>query len=400
MIFKRKKIKNQKQNNQKQNNMSELTIGVDRKGNPVNIRLKELKHLLVGGSAGTGKTISVISMITSLITHFKSKDLKIMLFDTTKNDYSLFEKNPQLPHLLKPVVVDVEEMNKQVNELLKEIKRRFETFENYDVSDFEEYKKIMTTNDFAEYMPKIVLFIDDYADLKMNFPNINEVIEKIGKNGHKAGVHMILATQVTNEKVLTEKTLSVIPTRLSFTTLNEKDSKIVLGKKGAEQLKPRGQFILIKENDDVINGTSVYIHPDELKEIIVQDIADILDINVDKTIFNDDTKLRKQREQKAYKEVKHVDKIIRRYLRSITNANIKVTDISVSNNFMCLSYEINRNNSNNKVDINKLKEYAPNHLDKEIDELTYIRHDDHDTLEIILYLEIENRIPIDKKQLF
>ena len=400
MIFKRKKIKNQKQNSQKQNNMSELTIGVDRKGNTVNIRLKELKHLLVGGGAGSGKTISVVSMITSLITHFKSEDLKIMLFDTTGNDYSLFEKNPQLPHLLKPVVVDVEEMNKQVNELLKEIKRRFKTFENYDVSDFEEYKKIMTTDDFAEYMPKIVLFIDDYADLKMNFPNINEVIEKIGKNGHKAGVHMILATQVTNEKVLTEKTLSVIPTRLSFTTLNEKDSKTILGKKGAEQLRPRGQFILIKENDDVIKGTSVYIHPDELKDIIVQNIASSLDIDINKSIFDDNSEIRKEKEKDAYKEAEYVNKTIQRYLRSIINSNIKLNDISVNNDFMCLSYEINRNNSNNKVDINKLKEYVPNHLDKGIDDLICIKHDEYDILEIILYLETENRIPLDKKQLF
>ena len=219
-----------------------VCIGKDIEGNAVLADIAKMPHALIAGATGMGKSVLINSIITSLIYHARPDELKLVLIDPKMVEFDAYK---DIPHLLVPVICDVNEAAAALKWATDEMERRYDAFMNLSLRNIDTYnKKVAEDASLGEPLPKIVIVIDELSDLMLGARKpTEELIMRIAQKARAAGIHLIIGTQKPSVNVLTGVIKANIPTRISFKLSSYTDSRTVLEQAGAEKLLDKGDML-------------------------------------------------------------------------------------------------------------------------------------------------------------
>ncbi|MBO5401666.1 MAG: DUF87 domain-containing protein [Clostridia bacterium] len=216
-------------------------LGKDIAGNPVYLDIKKMPHLLIAGATGQGKSVCLNSLIVSLLYKARPEEVKLILIDPKKLELSDYNG---LPHLLVPVVTEPKKAAGTLNWAVMEMERRFERIQDVSARDSREYNEAIAGDPEKEYMPDVVIVIDELADLMMTAPDdVETSICRLAQKARAAGMHLVIGTQRPSTDVITGLIKANIPSRIAFTVVSRVDSDIILGQSGAERLLGKGDML-------------------------------------------------------------------------------------------------------------------------------------------------------------
>ncbi len=238
-----------------------IPLGKDISDNLVKTSIDELPHLLVAGTTGSGKSVFVHSIIMSLIMRNTPDELRLMLIDPKKVE---FTKYHDLPHLLCPTITDADEATVALKRLVDEMERRYELFatKGNGASKYSEYIEYAKEHNL-EQMPVIVVIVDEFADLMLNGSGGKEIetaIKRIGQKARASGIYMILATQRPSVQVVTGDIKANIPSRIALSVASQMDSRVILDEIGAETLLGKGDLLArVPISKSLIRAQSAFV---------------------------------------------------------------------------------------------------------------------------------------------
>lgn len=232
----------------KNNKVLEVPLGRAVTGQVVMADLTKMPHLLVAGATGSGKSVAINVMITSILLKAKPHQVKFLMIDPKKVELSVYNG---IPHLLSPVVSQPKKAAKALGKVVSEMERRYELFAGFGVRNIDGYNKMVKQSndekgDNAPYLPLILVIVDELADLMMTVSNdVEDAIVRIAQMGRAAGIHMILATQRPSVDVITGLIKANVPSRVAFAVSSGIDSRTILDANGAEKLLGRGDMLFM-----------------------------------------------------------------------------------------------------------------------------------------------------------
>ncbi|GAX01827.1 DNA translocase FtsK [Secundilactobacillus silagei] len=224
----------------------EVPLGRDVTGKVINMDLTKMPHLLIAGSTGSGKSVAINGIITSILMNARPSQVKLMLIDPKKVELSVYNG---IPHLLTPVVSDPKKAAKALHKVVHEMEQRYDLFAKAGQRKIAGYNQfIKTQNQTADKplptLPYIVVIVDELADLMMTVSNeVEDAIIRLAQMGRAAGIHMILATQRPSVDVITGLIKANVPSRMAFAVSSGVDSRTILDSNGAEKLLGRGDML-------------------------------------------------------------------------------------------------------------------------------------------------------------
>ena len=238
-----------------------LALGKDVSGNPVICDLKELPHLLIAGTTGSGKTVCVNSIISSILFKAKPDEVKFILIDPKMVELAPFNN---IPHLLSPIIFDAKKAQAALNWAVQEMERRYQILAEEGVRNIELYNK--TTK---KTMPYIVIVVDELADLMVVAKdNIETFIQRLAQLSRAVGIHLILATQRPSVDVITGVIKANFPARISFKVSSKVDSRTVLDVAGAEKLLGKGDLLFLKPSaSKLIRAQGSFIDDEDIDNL-------------------------------------------------------------------------------------------------------------------------------------
>jgi len=244
-----------------------FVVGKDVSGQSVYADLAKMPHMLVAGSTGSGKTIFLNTLLFSLIYKSSPDDLRLILVDPKRVEFSLYA---QLPHLLTPVIYDAEKASNALQWLIMEMERRFKVLSEVGSRNIVSYQELCNKNSELEKMPYIVLVVDELADLMANKGNeIEGGIVRIAQMARAVGIHLVLATQRPSVEVITGLIKANITSRVSFRVASQVDSRTILDTAGAEKLLGSGDMLFLSaENSKPRRVQAPYVSEKEAKGIL------------------------------------------------------------------------------------------------------------------------------------
>lgn len=219
-----------------------LALGKDVEGNILISGMEDMPHLLIAGATGSGKSVCINSIITSVIYKSSPKDVKLMLIDPKVVELSVYNG---IPHLLIDVVTNPKKAAFALNWAVDEMEKRYLAFAENHVRDLKGYnKKMVEGGREDEKLPKILIIVDELADLMMvASKEIEEYIARLAQKARAAGMHLILATQRPSVDVITGTIKANIPSRIAFAVASSVDSRTILDMGGAEKLLGKGDML-------------------------------------------------------------------------------------------------------------------------------------------------------------
>ena len=219
-----------------------LALGKDVEGNILISGMEDMPHLLIAGATGSGKSVCINSIITSVIYKSSPKDVKLMLIDPKVVELSVYNG---IPHLLIDVVTNPNKAAFALNWAVDEMEKRYLAFAENHVRDLKGYnKKMVEEGREDEKLPKILIIVDELADLMMvASKEIEEYIARLAQKARAAGMHLILATQRPSVDVITGTIKANIPSRIAFAVASSVDSRTILDMGGAEKLLGKGDML-------------------------------------------------------------------------------------------------------------------------------------------------------------
>ena len=245
-----------------------VAFGKNISGEVIVADFNEFPHILVAGTTGSGKSIFVLSMISTLIMRNSPDDLKIVLVDPKRVEMTKFR---EMPHLLCPIITDADKANVCLKKLCDEMNRRYEIFaESGEVSNIKDYNEL-AREEGKDPLPYIVVFIDEYADLVDNCKEISQPLVSIAQKARAAGIHLCVATQSPRTSIITGAIKSNIPTHVALTTGSYTDSIIIIGEAGAETLLGKGDMLVqspLVSKQGVTRLQGCYIQNKEIVHIV------------------------------------------------------------------------------------------------------------------------------------
>ncbi|MBP3322443.1 MAG: DNA translocase FtsK [Clostridia bacterium] len=216
-------------------------IGVDVGGAPVYVDLAKMPHLLIAGTTGSGKSVCLNCLILSMLYKASPDEVKMIMIDPKKVEFNVYNG---LPHLIIPVVSNTKKAAGALSWAVSEMERRYELIETVGVRDIKSYNKITKNDPEKEYMPQLVIIIDELADLMMTAPGeVEESICRIAQKGRACGMHLIIGTQRPSVDVITGLIKANVPSRVAFTVSSQVDSRTIIDIAGAEKLIGRGDML-------------------------------------------------------------------------------------------------------------------------------------------------------------
>lgn len=247
---------------------SKLTcaLGKSISGENIFIDIEKLPHLLVAGATGMGKSVCINSLLVSLLYKATPDDVRLILIDPKRVELSNYNG---IPHLLVPVVCEPKKSLGTLQWAVSEMERRFAVIEEAGVRNIIEYNDKVDSGMNAEKMPRIVIVIDELADLKMAVPEIEDHIMRLTQKARAAGIHIIIGTQRPSVDVITGVIKANIPSRIAFRVPSQIDSRTILDEIGAEKLVSRGDM-LVKPVGALkpIRVQGAFITADEIESVI------------------------------------------------------------------------------------------------------------------------------------
>ena len=215
-----------------------LALGMGIDGKPIIADLTQMPHLLVAGATGSGKSVCINTIITSILFKATPEEVKLLLIDPKKVELSTYQG---LPHLFAPVVTDPKKAASVLKLVINEMENRYEVFSSSGARGITSYNKKAAPE---EHMPYIVVIIDELSDLMMVAANeVEDNICRLAQMARAAGIHLVIATQRPSVDVITGLIKANIPSRISFAVYSQTDSRTVLDMGGAEKLLGRGDML-------------------------------------------------------------------------------------------------------------------------------------------------------------
>ncbi|QPC46400.1 DNA translocase FtsK [Mangrovibacillus cuniculi] len=260
-----------KQNN---NPAAKLRIGLGRDitGEAVLAELNKMPHLLVAGATGSGKSVCINGIITSILMRAKPHEVKLMMIDPKMVELNVYNG---VPHLLAPVVTDPKRASQALKKVVNEMERRYELFSHTGTRNIEGYNDHVTrhneqTGEKQPKLPFIVVIVDELADLMMVASNeVEDAITRLAQMARAAGIHLIIATQRPSVDVITGVIKANIPSRIAFAVSSQIDSRTILDMGGAEKLLGRGDMLFLPIGaSKPIRVQGAFLSDDEVEEIV------------------------------------------------------------------------------------------------------------------------------------
>lgn len=243
-------------------------LGKDLSGGNVYGQLDKMPHLLIAGATGSGKSVCVNSIICSLLLRTKPDEVKLILIDPKKVEFTPYN---DVPHLLAPVITDGDLANKALKVVVKMMDDRYELFGRIGVRNIQAYNSYIQQNpqDSLKPLPWIVVVIDELADLMLvAAKEVEASIQRITQLARAAGIHLIVATQRPSVDVITGVIKANIPSRIAFAVSSSVDSRTILDQIGAEKLLGNGDMLYLPNGQTTpIRVQGVFIKDEEVNKI-------------------------------------------------------------------------------------------------------------------------------------
>jgi DNA segregation ATPase FtsK/SpoIIIE, S-DNA-T family len=220
-----------------------LPLGRDVNGRAVIGDLAKMPHLLIAGATGSGKSVCLNGVICTFLMYKRPDELKMLMIDPKMVELTGFNG---VPHLLCPVVTEMEKVVGALRMVLKEMNRRYELFKSLGVRNIDGYRKKVADDPEAEKIPYLVVIIDELADLMMTTSDeVETLLARLTQMARATGIHLIIATQRPSVNVLTGLIKANVPARIAFAVSSQIDSRVVLDQGGAERLLGRGDMLYL-----------------------------------------------------------------------------------------------------------------------------------------------------------
>lgn len=235
-----------------QNAKSKLTValGLDVSGNPKVVDIAKMPHVLIAGSTGSGKSVCINAFLASLLFRNSPAELKLILVDPKRVELSLYNGTP---HLLTPVIVEVDKVLSSLKWAISEMERRYKLFSSVGVRNIESYNELAG----FQALPCLLIIVDEMADVMMFAPvEVEDAICRLAQMSRATGIHLVLSTQRPSVDILTGLIKANIPCRIAFNVTSMIDSRVIIDSPGAEKLLGRGDML--------------YVPPDQSKPTRIQ----------------------------------------------------------------------------------------------------------------------------------
>nr|WP_129727854.1 DNA translocase FtsK [Ectobacillus funiculus] len=245
-----------------------VALGLDISGAPIVTDIRKMPHGLIAGSTGSGKSVCINAILTSILYKAMPHEVKLMLIDPKMVELAPYN---EVPHLVSPVITDAKAATAALKWAVEEMDRRYESFAHAGARDLTRYNDLVEQKQApGQQLPYIVIVIDELADLMMvAAADVEEAICRIAQKARACGIHLLVATQRPSVDVITGLIKSNIPTRIAFTVSSQVDSRTIIDTAGAEKLLGRGDMLFLE------NGTSktvrlqgVYVSDEEIERTV------------------------------------------------------------------------------------------------------------------------------------
>lgn len=256
-------------------------VGKDITGTVIVADIADMTHLLIAGATGAGKSVCINTLITSILYKATPDEVKLILIDPKKVELSVYNG---IPHLLIPVVSDVQKAAGALNWAIREMERRYDLLEKYGVRNIKGYNKI----EGIEKLPYIVIIIDELADLMMTTgKEVENAIVRLTQLARAAGMHLVIATQRPDSNIVTGLIKANVPSRIAFKVAGSINSKIILDATGAEKLLGRGDMLLKTRafDDKPLRIQGAFVTDEEVEDIVNSIKTD--DSHYDKSVIDE-----------------------------------------------------------------------------------------------------------------
>lgn len=242
-------------------------LGDDVGGESVYLDIAKMPHLLIAGATGMGKSVCINSLIVSLLFNATPDEVKLILIDPKKVELNIYNG---IPHLLVPVVSDPKKAAGSLSWAVSEMERRFGLIESVGVRDVNMYNKVTANDPQYEFLPYIVIIIDELADLMMTAPDdVEESVCRLMQKARAAGMHVIIGTQRPSVDVITGLIKANIPSRIAFTVASQVDSRTIIDRAGAESLIGRGDMLYMPVGaSKPIRVQGAFVSEEDVEEIV------------------------------------------------------------------------------------------------------------------------------------
>ena len=260
-----------------------VSLGKDITGNAHFCNLAKAPHMLIAGATGSGKSVSIHALITSLLYRNSPENLKLIMIDPKRVELTLYNK---IPHLLTPVITDPKKAILALKWAAKEMSRRYDVLEKCAARDIDSYHKtvlapaleklaanksgISDGADIPETMPFMIIVIDELADIMQTYPReLESAIVRLAQMSRAVGIHLVISTQRPSVNVITGLIKANIPTRVALQVASQIDSRTILDQMGAEKLLGAGDMLYLGgEMSKPVRLQSAYISESEVKRVV------------------------------------------------------------------------------------------------------------------------------------
>jgi DNA segregation ATPase FtsK/SpoIIIE, S-DNA-T family len=243
-----------------------IALGQDTIGQPICADLASMPHLLLTGTTGSGKSVCVNSIIAGLLCTATPADVRFLMIDTKRVELVNFNG---IPHLIQPVVVEIDHALAALQNTVKEMNRRFKLFAQKGARNIESYNHMIAMPDEAR-LPFLLVIVDEPADLVAMSPDqFERTITQIAQSARPVGIHLILVTQRPTVDVLAGLIKANFPARISFRVMSQLDSRVVLNSSGAEKLFGRGDMLYMSsDTSKLVRLQGCYVSDRELDKLV------------------------------------------------------------------------------------------------------------------------------------
>jgi len=244
-----------------------VALGKDIVGDLVTADLARLPHLLIAGTTGSGKSVCMNALIMSLMYNASPDEVKLIMVDPKQVEFTVYSG---IPHLLVPVVTDPLKAAGALGWAVSEMDKRYGRISEQNVRDIDSYNNIAAMQDDLEHMPRVVVFIDELADLMMVAPSdVEDSIQRLTQKGRAAGIHLVVATQRPSVDVITGVIKSNLPGRIALSVASQIDSRTIINSAGAEQLLGNGDMLFsVNGGNNAVRVQGCYVSDPELKKVV------------------------------------------------------------------------------------------------------------------------------------
>lgn len=218
-----------------------FAVGKDISGNAIVGDITKMPHVIIAGTTGSGKSVCTRSIIMSILYNAKPDEVKIILIDPKVVEFKVFEG---IPHLLIPIVTEAKKAAGALNWAVGEMMRRYNKFAEIGANDLKSYNELIEDDESLDYMPQIVIFIDELADMMLVAgKEVEDSICRLAQMGRAAGMHLVVATQRPTTDVITGLIKANIPSRIALSVMSQVDSRTIIDMAGADKLLGNGDML-------------------------------------------------------------------------------------------------------------------------------------------------------------